>query len=213
MEPPKRSATQETPEVKESRVSIDTSIWGPPLWDMLFTLAFRCRTEDVDHLKRILALLKEALPCYYCRQSYQKFYKRFPPENLKTPSEVTQWLWTTKDMVNQKLRKPYRPYAEIKLRYTVFQHLTSFSIILDLLGLITKSLRTQQGHIIRELTSSICGVAHVFLGSQMADDLLSSLPLTTAPMLDFTDYFQEVANKAHVGSHPFLQNTWIVKKT
>lgn len=121
---------------------MDPSVWGPPLWDQLFALAFRQRaaesggSDDTSNVEAraalcdMLRLLLEVLPCSNCRESYRDFYHNDPPAHVDS---LPQWLWRCKEAVNRKLHKHYMEYRSVKRRYTAYQTLTSERVCADTL--------------------------------------------------------------------------------
>ncbi len=81
-----------------SRMGIDAVLWGPPLWDILSSLARAvddegCGTAAVkkrgegdaeksarERFCQLAYSLRYVLPCAYCRESYRGFIARLPPE-------------------------------------------------------------------------------------------------------------------------------------
>lgn len=114
---------------------LNSVVWGGPMWDLLFTLAFRideaCHPDALTDFRELCMDLEHALPCATCKESYGKFLKRVPPTFAKK-SDVTKWLWTVKDMVNQKLNKAYVPYATVRDRYAHYRSLVSDTTVLEL---------------------------------------------------------------------------------
>lgn len=134
---------------------MDPSVWGPPLWDQLFTLAFRQRaaeTDDDDEERRsaaadaraalcdMLRLLLQVLPCSNCRDSYRTFYHNQPPLHADS---LPQWLWRCKEAVNRKLHKHYMEYRSVKRRYTAHQTLTSERVCADSLVFMAMAAETE----------------------------------------------------------------------
>lgn len=105
------------------------------MWDMLFVLAFRMDEtrgpEALADFSQLCRDLEHALPCDACKQSYGKFLARVPP-SFEKRSDVSKWLWTVKDMVNQKLNRPYVPYATVRDKYARFRTLVGDSTPLEL---------------------------------------------------------------------------------
>jgi len=123
----------------ERSVGLDASVWGPPLWDALFVLAFRAcdATRRAAVLDMFNAML-HVIPCRTCRHGYQTFYARHPPpgECQDDPEGLAKWLWQCKQYVNKKLQRVNLPYADVRRRYLCFHALTSASTLADLLRLM-----------------------------------------------------------------------------
>lgn len=91
---------------------MDTKIWGPKLWNLLYELAKSYTKIKRQDVVRILTSLQYAMPCMYCRSSYRYFFARFPisdalPTKRRKPQQqkmLTRWLWNLKNQVKHKLQ-------------------------------------------------------------------------------------------------------------
>jgi hypothetical protein len=98
-----------------SNSGLKTKMWGPSGWDFLFSCImggypYKLDFKDKEHLlikkhfKALLGSLRYTLPCVFCRESYQKFWKELPIEkHLTGRLELMYWLYLIKDKVNNKL--------------------------------------------------------------------------------------------------------------
>ena len=89
---------------------MQTSKWGPSAWDYLHTLTFNYpENPSNDHKKYYYELfnnLKFTLPCKYCRESYNIFFKYININDyLDDRMGITYWLYTIHNIVNLKLNK------------------------------------------------------------------------------------------------------------
>ena len=89
---------------------MQTSKWGPSAWDYLHTLTFNYPENPTnDHKKNYYELfnnLKFTLPCKYCRESYNIFFKYININDyLDDRMGITYWLYTIHNIVNLKLNK------------------------------------------------------------------------------------------------------------
>lgn len=100
---------------------MQTSKWGGPAWYFNHKLPLFfpeiLDENDVDLISSYLVLLKDILPCKYCRASYSNFIEEIPPKNfIETPPShykypknsrlsIAKWLEIIHDKVNTKLRK------------------------------------------------------------------------------------------------------------
>lgn len=75
-------------------MGIDTRYWGPSGWQLFHLVAFRS-----DNPETLLGMMKDILPCKFCRQSTTEFVKQHP---LK--GDAGKWLYEIHNMVNDKLR-------------------------------------------------------------------------------------------------------------
>ena len=75
-------------------MGIDTRYWGPSGWQLFHYIAFHA-----DHPEALLNIMKDVLPCKFCRESTAQFVKDHP---LK--GDPAKWLYEIHNMVNNKLR-------------------------------------------------------------------------------------------------------------
>ena len=89
---------------------MQTSKWGPSAWNYLHTLTFNYPENPSDNNKKyyyeLFDNLRFTLPCKYCRESYNIFFKYI---NIKSYLDdrmgITYWLYTIHNIVNLKLNK------------------------------------------------------------------------------------------------------------
>lgn len=98
---------------------MDTRFWGPSGWQLFHLIAFRS-----DHPEELLLMMKDILPCRFCRESTTQFTRELP---LK--GDPGRWLFDLHNKVNHKLRTqakddptvidpgPDPSFAVIKQRY------------------------------------------------------------------------------------------------
>ena len=125
-------------------VQMDPNVWGPPMWDMLFTLAFKTPQTEVEKLQTIFALLEKVIPCQHCRRSYTLYRKQVRPTISIRSGEIdsaAMWLWTIHDMVNQKLGKICIDFDKLKKRHLTFSQLTNDWSMLDLFCIMCKAVQ------------------------------------------------------------------------
>lgn len=109
---------------------MDTKIWGPPGWKYLHTLTFNYPTR-IDlrnslhkqlkkYIKEQFINLQYTLPCKYCRQSFKDFIKKLPIKDyLDSRADLTWWLYSIHNMVNEKLRKQEQALFDKELKKMV----------------------------------------------------------------------------------------------
>lgn len=148
----------------DTRTPIDPYVWGPPLWDILFSFAYRVPVDRVPHLLTLLDALRSLLPCKYCRVSYAEFCARLPPVGLRRGEDVAQWLWTCKDTVNRKLEKPYVAYASVRLRYTTYQSCTSPQLVAQVLLLLASNVDAASLAALGQATASLSALLRCCVG-------------------------------------------------
>ena len=73
---------------------MDTRFWGPSGWQLFHLVAFRS-----EHPDDVLNMMKDVLPCKYCRASTTEFVKEHPLRG-----NPGKWLYEIHNMVNNKLR-------------------------------------------------------------------------------------------------------------
>ena len=130
--------------------SMDPNIWGPPLWDMLFTFCFKCSPNAIPTLQHLFSLLETAIPCSNCRRSYAAYRKELLPiTSIASGGHLASaiWLWTIHDMVNQKIGKICITFDKLEKRYTAFDFLTSDFSVIDVLCIIVYGAKLKRRHI------------------------------------------------------------------
>jgi hypothetical protein len=73
---------------------MDTRFFGPPAWQLFHLIAFRS-----DHPDDVLNMMKDVMPCRFCRESTTQFVKEHPLRG-----DPGKWLYEIHNMVNDKLR-------------------------------------------------------------------------------------------------------------
>jgi hypothetical protein len=74
---------------------MDTRFFGPSGWELFHLIAFRS-----PHPDDVLNLMKDVLPCKYCRASTTKYVHDHPLHS----TNPGKWLYEIHNMVNNKLR-------------------------------------------------------------------------------------------------------------
>jgi hypothetical protein len=75
-------------------MGFDTLYWGPSGWQLFHLIAFRS-----EHPEELLLMIKDILPCRFCRESTTQFTHELPMQ--KDPGK---WLYDLHNKVNHKLR-------------------------------------------------------------------------------------------------------------
>jgi hypothetical protein len=73
---------------------MDTRFWGPSGWQLFHLIAFHS-----EHPEELLLMIKDVLPCRFCRESTTQFTHELP---LK--GDPGRWLYDLHNKVNHKLR-------------------------------------------------------------------------------------------------------------
>jgi len=91
-----------------------TGLWGPPIWDGGFFIAFGYSLNPTDEEKQRymnhFENLGYILPCRFCRESYQEFLKTtntLSLKNMESRHTLINWLFEMKNTVNKKLGVDY----------------------------------------------------------------------------------------------------------
>ena len=102
---------------------MNTWLWGPPTWKVLHTLSYAPAVKTVanaDTISHFLCTLTHALPCVYCRGSYNGFTRELQREfggrkveQVIVDGEFAKWMYLLHDKVNAKLDKQHA--AEVGL--------------------------------------------------------------------------------------------------
>ena len=94
-----------------------TKVWGPAGWLFLHCITFGYpyainpdneghNTKKQDYYN-FFYYLGKVLPCRYCRESYDEYFKQLDLYNsLKTRKDLTKWLYDMHNKVNHKLGVP-----------------------------------------------------------------------------------------------------------
>lgn len=90
---------------------MQSSKWGPPLWEALFNIAAGYDYNETPKLlkdqqyKAFFNSLGQVLPCKYCRDSYTNFNQALDIDKYLTmPScGLTKYVYDLKNLVNNKL--------------------------------------------------------------------------------------------------------------
>ena len=96
------------------------SVWGPPGWKFLHTVAhgYPELPDEFDHVcgnpagttesnyKNFFTLVGDTLPCGLCRESYKRFIFE-NPVRATSRDDLTRWLWEIHNEVNKKLERSY----------------------------------------------------------------------------------------------------------
>ena len=75
-------------------MGIDTRYWGPSGWQLFHWISFHA-----DNPEEILGMMKDVLPCKFCRKSTTEFTSEKPLRG-----DAGKWLYELHNMVNHKLR-------------------------------------------------------------------------------------------------------------
>ena len=95
------------------------SIWGPPTWTLLHTLAEKIHEDDFNKLiPQMFGLIKRIcsyLPCPDCSDHATRFLAKLKPEQIANKLNFKNTLYLFHNMVNAKKRKPLFNYGNINI--------------------------------------------------------------------------------------------------
>lgn len=94
-----------------------TKVWGPAGWLFLHCVTFgypyAINPENEQHRPKpeeyynFFYYLGKVMPCRYCRESYQQFFKELDlSKSLNTRQDLAKWLYDIHNKVNHKLGVP-----------------------------------------------------------------------------------------------------------
>lgn len=93
------------------------SIWGPPTWTLLHTLAEKINENDFNRIiPQLFGLIKRIclyLPCPDCSQHATQFLAKITPQQISNKNDFKSMLYVFHNMVNVKKKKPLYNYANI----------------------------------------------------------------------------------------------------
>lgn len=181
-------------EMEEEAQPMDPNVWGPPLWDLMFSLCFKCAqnpqtTSDLQHL---FLLLEKVMPCSHCRRSYALYRKQVKPTTViraEVPNSAAMWLWTIHDMVNQKLGKICISYEKLEKRHRCITVITHDLLVMDIFVMVALSVKkSHRNHVVEFVTIVLrllvrCNCAAYFrlndvfanMGNLIPDELITQL--------------------------------------
>lgn len=89
---------------------MDTKFWGPDGWRLLHTLAYIYPSKPTQHQQQLYSIffnmIKDILPCTYCRESFKTFLLELPIKPyLTSPRNLRLWIYRMHNKVNNKLRR------------------------------------------------------------------------------------------------------------
>ena len=145
----------------------DPNVWGPPLWDLLFTFAFHLPASKAALTIDLFAQLEKVLPCQACRRSYAIHRKQVKPLTTLRASNASAaiWLWTIHDMVNQSLDKTAISYDKLERKHRLMTSLAHPLSALDVLCIMSSTVKPRN---VAEFASTVAkcaehcpGMAHL----------------------------------------------------
>jgi len=131
---------------------MDTSTWGPTLWDCLLLCARDLEPADVS---AVLRLVRDLIPCALCRASYRHWHRTYP---LAEGDNAVEWLWYIHDLVNGKLGKPRLPLSKLLARLATFECGVSPFDVVDTLLIMARHIGPESD----EAADALCRLLPLF---------------------------------------------------
>ena len=95
------------------------SIWGPPIWVFLHTLAAKINENDYNKLiSELFPLIKRVcslLPCPECSQHASIFLGKIQPKDISTKKDFINTIYLFHNSVNYRSKKPLYNYSNIDI--------------------------------------------------------------------------------------------------
>lgn len=109
------------------------NIWGPPLWNILHSLAERIYVPKLPHLIKeqqrlwagLLSSLRLSLPCPLCRKHYTEYYNlHFPDNHIHGDFKgyIRYWLYQIHHDVNSRLNRQNIPIDTLSNVYSIYNN-------------------------------------------------------------------------------------------
>jgi hypothetical protein len=134
---------------------MDTRFWGSSGWQFLHILIEllpdKLSNSHQNIIKSFFHLLKDLLPCKYCRNSFNKYITSYPISGkTATRNDIANWLYVIHNKVNNKLRRQ---------GYCTFAN-PSYSTVRELYINMANSVKSSESPI-----TNLMSIGHNFLGS------------------------------------------------
>lgn len=154
-------------------------LWGGPLWQALFGMAWTCDAKRMPLLRTLLTeQLPPLLPCASCRAHAVQHIPRVNRRakgTPKSPGHAFRWLWYLKDEVNQTLRKPSLSLADLTERYVLHGGLVDEVAVADVLVLVAlEAHELDRDDLCIELFHALAELLPLPIDSQFRASLASS---------------------------------------
>ena len=163
--------------IRKTVEMVNSILWGPATWQMLFACAWHCQTQNFEHLYRLLFYeVASLLPCEKCRDHFEEnihIVNRTISKRVKsmssskghptTPKEMFMWLYFLKDRVNRTLSPPQQSLLsldELTERYVLHGGVVDDVALGDTLVLFAIGARKRNTD---ELFISMCQTLHHIL--------------------------------------------------
>jgi hypothetical protein len=95
------------------------SVWGPPTWTLLHTLAEKIHEDDFNKLMpQMIGLIKRIcsyLPCPDCSQHATHFLAKLKSDQVSTKINFKNTMYLFHNMVNARKKKSLYNYANMNV--------------------------------------------------------------------------------------------------
>lgn len=130
-----------------SSPGMSTDIWGPWFWALIHDVGVICdqcwahwTPKQQTQALRFFLVLKDILPCKWCRQSYTQFYHEDPPTY-----PFLHWIFLTHNKVNTKLeRSMHLEWTKFQRRAHVYTAFGSATGLWDLIFILVLNYNPQK---------------------------------------------------------------------
>jgi hypothetical protein len=128
------------------------TIWGPPIWTLLHTMAEKIKEDEYNKLiPQLFGLIKRIcafLPCPECSQHATTFLAKIKPQEISSKTDFKNMLYLFHNMVNFRKKKSLYNYSNINNYKNVnIQHaFNNFVMVYNTKGnmkLLTESFQRQ----------------------------------------------------------------------
>lgn len=182
--PASTPASSSTDDPPAQTTTTKPHLWGPAMWNLLFSLAFRADPDRHADVLHALQHLRRALPCSECRASFSEFCRHVPPP--ERADALPQWLWKCKDAVNHKLGQKSPRFEKIKQRYALFAVTTSERALVDLVAVCCDA--DADAASVRGALHHLLTAAQSILSRRFCELALENLPSADADAASLREY-------------------------
>jgi len=143
---------------------MEPTLWGPSIWQMLFSCAWMCAPVHFETLRiMVMEQIPLLLPCSQCRQNFGRHLDRINKRARGEPrnsEHMFRWLWYLKDEVNRNLGRTSIPLAHVVDRYVLHGGIIDDVALGDTLVLLSLSARSYNRD---DVFIAFCNSLHILL--------------------------------------------------
>ena len=166
------------------------ALWGPSLWQCMFTCAWHCPPSSVALLTRLVReLIPVLLPCAKCREHFKNNCRKADAQTggvPRTPEKTFVWLWHLKNTVNASTKTKSIPLDLLYERYA-FHAGTLIDEVQFADTLVLVAIHAQSEALVSEFleTCAIVGqlLSHAMSGKASSNALVAELGTVEAPVV------------------------------